>query len=205
MKCNIVVSALGWVLLTLCSSLAAGKYNPVVDIGQQLEPWNNLPGIDGKTHSWSDLAEKKVVIVVFTANGCPYAVDYEGRIAKLHQQYADNDQVALVAVNSNLIPEDSLDAMQARAADAGFQFPYLKDEKQQLGKAWGAVRTPEFFVLDAKRRVVYMGALDDSTDASQAQVNYVEKAVEAILAGKKPEVQETAPIGCTIRYRRMRN
>lgn len=192
------------VLLVCCPWLTAGEFNPVVEIGQQLAPWKDLPGTDGKQHSWEDVRQRKAVVVFFTSNGCPYAVDYEPRISDLAKQFADNDQVALIGVNSNLIPEDSLEAMADRAAKVGFTFPYLKDEKQALGKAWGAVRTPEFFVLDANREVVYMGALDDNPNAEKATVNYVQEAVEAVLAGQKPEVQETPPIGCTIRYKRTR-
>lgn len=191
-------------LLTCCIHLNAGEFNPVVDIGQQLTPWKDLPGTDGKQHSWDDVKQKKAVVVFFTSNGCPYAVDYEKRIHDLAARWAENDRVAIIGINANPIAEDSLEAMTERAKQAGFDFPYLKDETQEIGKAWGAIRTPEFFVLNANREVVYMGALDDSTNPDEVTVNYVQKAVEAVLAGQQPEVQETVPIGCNIRYRRTR-
>lgn len=193
-----------WVLLALITPLAAGEYNPVVNVGEVLIPWNDLTGVDGESHSWKQLEGKKVVIVAFTCNTCPYAIDYEVRLKDLAKKWQDEDRVGLVAVNSNLIDEDSLEAMAEKAKAAKFTFPYLKDEKQELGKAWGATRTPEFFVLDQERHVVYMGALDDDTDAEKATINYVNKAVEAALAGKQPEVQETVAIGCNIRYKRSR-
>ncbi|OYP39237.1 thioredoxin family protein [Rhodopirellula sp. MGV] len=191
-------------LTILIPQLLAGEYNPTVSVGEVLASWSDLPGIDGETHSWNDLKDKKAVIVAFTCNTCPYAVEYETRLKQLATKWAKDERVALVAVNSNLVEEDSLEAMQEKGKAAQFDFPYFKDEKQELGKAWGATRTPEFFVLDRERKVVYMGALDDDTNAEKATRNYVNEAVEAILAGKKPEVQETVPIGCNIRYKRSR-
>lgn len=191
-------------LFGITSELQAGKYNPTVEIGEAVAKWEALPGIDGKSHDWAEFQDAKVLIVAFTCNTCPYATDYEGRLKKLADKWKDDARVALVAINSNLIADDSLEAMAEKAKTAEFNFPYLKDDKQEVGRAWGATRTPEFFVLDEQRKVVYMGALDDDTDAEMATVNYVNAAVEAILAGKTPKVQETVPIGCNIRYQRRR-
>ena len=191
-------------LFGMTGELFAGKYNPTIDVGETVSAWEALPGTDGQSHAWTEYKDAKVLVVAFTCNTCPYATDYESRLKTLATRWQDDARVALVAINSNLIDEDSLKAMTEKAKSAEFNFPYLKDEKQELGKAWGATRTPEFFVLDDQRRVVYMGALDDDTDAAKATVNYVNAAVEATLADKKPKVQETVPIGCNIRYRRSR-
>lgn len=191
-------------LMLLAFPLVAGEYNPVANVGETLPAWKDLPGIDGKLHAWEELKGKQVVIVAFTCNTCPYAVEYETRLNKLAARWDKDERVSLVAVNSNLIDDDSLEAMREKAKAAKFTFPYLKDEKQELGKAWGATRTPEFFVLNQARAVIYMGALDNDTDAEKATINYVDAAVEAALAGNKPEVQETVPIGCNIRYKRSR-
>lgn len=191
-------------LVVTTNQLLAGKYNPTVEIGEVVSAWNALPGIDGQSHAWTEFKDAKVLIVAFTCNTCPYATDYEARLKNLAARWKNDERVELVAINSNLIDEDSLQAMAEKAKSSDFDFPYLKDERQELGKAWGATRTPEFFVLDDQRRVIYMGALDDDTDAEKATVNYVNAAVEATLAGKKPMVQETVPIGCNIRYRRSR-
>ncbi len=186
------------------TAIDAGEYNPVLSVGDVVQPWENLPSTDGEPHSWKDLKDKKAIVIAFTCNTCPYAVDYQERLKSLANKWQANDQVAVIAVNSNLIDDDSLDAMKERAKSEELSFPYLKDEKQELGKAWGATRTPEFFVINQERKVVYMGALDDDTNPDEATVNYVNQAVEAVLAGKKPEVQETVAIGCNIRYKRSR-
>ena len=99
-------------------------------------------------------------MLIFTCNSCPVAVGYEDRILALTKKYTDKS-TAFVAVNVNTIEEDRLDKMQERAQDKGFAFPYLYDESQRIAKDYGAMYTPEFFVLDQHRRIAYMGAMDD--------------------------------------------
>lgn len=197
----------GFVLaLIFCVTPAwAGKYNPVLDIGDPAPAWKDLPGVDGKTHSLKDLKETPVVVVVFTCNSCPYAVDYEDRInalAKKHQ--GEDSQVAVVAINVNLVPADRFSKMQQRAKEKDFVFPYLFDESQEIAKDYGALRTPEFFVLNKERKIVYMGAMDDNSDAEKVMKKYVEPAIAAALEGKLPKVKESVPIGCNIRFKRRR-
>ncbi|QDU93917.1 thioredoxin family protein [Lignipirellula cremea] len=189
----------------LGSAASAGEYNQTLSIGDTAPAWNDLPGVDGKTYSLKDLEEKKVVVVAFTCNSCPYAVDYEDRMIALAKKYGgENGQAALVAINVNKVESDLPAAMKQRAEEKGFNFPYLFDETQKIAKAYGAQRTPEFYVLDADRKVVYMGALDDNTDASKVEMLYVEQAIAAALKGGQPEVKETPPIGCAVRYQRVR-
>ena len=94
--------------------------------------------------------------------------------------------------------------MKERAEAKGYNFPYLFDETQATAKAYGATYTPEFVVLDKDRRVVYLGAFDDSADGKNVTKKYVPDAVDAALAGKKPEIQEMPPKGCAVRYVRQR-
>jgi peroxiredoxin len=204
---------LRWGLLVLAftagtgfsQSANAGEYNPVLNIGDKAPAWEKLPGVDGKMHSLSDLKDTPVVVVVFTCNSCPYAVDYQDRINALAKKHAgDSAKVKVVAINVNLIEEDSLAKMQERAKEKGFVFPYLFDESQQIANAYGATRTPEFFVLDAERKIVYMGAMDDSSDAAKVTKRYVGPAIEAALSGTAPEVKETVAVGCNIRFARKR-
>ncbi len=190
-----------------CLSLPAfaGKYNDVLSPGDPAPAWKDLPGIDDKKHSLDDLADKEIVVVVFTCNSCPIATDYEDRILEFSQKYAGPDgQVALVAICVNQIPEDRLPELKARATAKGFTFPYLYDESQQIGKAFGAAFTPEFFVLDRERKVVYQGGMDDSSNPETVENRYLEPAVKSALAGKAPEIAEAPAIGCRVRYARKR-
>lgn len=191
--------------LALGATLSAGEYNPVLDIGAPAPAWSDLPGTDGKRHALADLKDKDVVVVVFTCNSCPVAADYEDRLVDFAKSHAGpGSKTAVVAINVNLVDEDRLPAMQARAKAKSYPFPYLFDETQKIAKDYGAGFTPEFFVLDKQRRVAYMGAMDDSTDPAKAKVRHVEQAVAALLAGRAPTVKETVPIGCRIRYMRKR-
>jgi hypothetical protein len=112
--------------------------------------------------------------------------------------------VAVIAINSNAVPADSLEHMQERAKEKSFPFPYLRDDDQAVAKAWGAIYTPECFVLNARREVIYMGALDDSTDPARVQEQYVQLAIDAALQGRRPATTETAARGCAIRMPRRR-
>ena len=181
----------------------AGEYNAVLEIGDPAPRWKDLPGVDGQTHNWADMAAARCVVVAFTCNSCPYARDVEDRLIELAREFPAQ-AVKLVAINVNLIEDDLLPAMKARAAEKGFPFPYLHDPTQQIAKDYGAIRTPEFFVLSGDGKVAYMGALDDSPDGKAVTQRYVADAVRAVLSGDTPQVAETLPIGCRIRYSRKR-
>jgi peroxiredoxin len=186
-------------------TVLAGRFNPTRNIGDQIEGWNKLAGTDGKEHSLEDLKSIDVVVVVFTCNSCPYAVDYEDRINALAKRFVDLKQSAVVvAINPNKIESDLLPAMKKRAEQKSFRFDYLFDESQEVAKQFGAVRTPEFFVLNKDRKIVYMGALDDNTKSELVTKNYLEVAVDALVSGKSIETAETAPVGCLIRLERRR-
>lgn len=191
------------VLVGQTQSLQAGKYNSVLSPGDSAPAWKDLPGVDGKSHSLSDLASSKVVVVVFTCNSCLYAVDVEDRLLALHDKYA-KQQVAVVAINVNKVAEDLLPAMKQKTKDKGFQFAYLFDETQKIARDFGAKRTPEFFVLDGDRNVVYMGAMDDSPEGRNVTKRYVEAAIDATLAETVVKVAETIPVGCAVRFERVR-
>jgi peroxiredoxin len=192
-------------LAVVVAPVWGGKYNAVLNIGDQAPAWKDLEGVDGKRHSMSDLADKDVVVVVFTCNSCPVATDYEDRLIAFSKKYAATaGKVALVAINVNRIAEDRLPKMKQRAEAKEFDFPYLYDETQDIGKAFGAAFTPEFFVLNGQRKVVYMGGMDDSSNVATVTSHYLVPAVEATLAGREPEVAESPAIGCRVRYARKR-
>ena len=191
------------VSLLSAGSAAAGKFNKVLSVGDRAPAWENLEGTDGNHHSLSDLKEKEVVVVIFTCNSCPIAVGYEDRIIAFAKNHAaEGSRVAVVAINVNTIPEDSLPKMKERAAKKAFPFPYLYDPSQQIARKYGAMYTPEFFVLGKDRRIVYLGAMDDKSPPAEATVSHLEAAVSAALAGKPAPVEETLARGCRIRWNR---
>jgi peroxiredoxin len=168
----------------------------------------NLKNIDGKWVSLGDYEDAKGFIVIFTCNHCPYAKAYEDRIIALDRKYADRGY-PVIAINPNdpvAYPEDSFENMQKRAAEKGFTFPYLFDEKQEVFPVYGATRTPHIYILSKEGNdmtVEYIGAIDDNyEDASKVSTKYVEDAVDALIAGKAPEVKTTKAIGCSIKVRK---
>ena len=181
---------------------AAGQYNLVLNIGDTAPAWKKLPGTDGKEHSLDDLKEQKLVVVVFTCNSCPIASDYEDRIIAFATKHAAD--VAVVAINVNKVPEDSLAKMKTRAEEKKFPYPYLFDASQKIAKDYGATTTPEFFLLDANRKIAFMGGMDDNSNAAAVTQNYLESAVQAVLKGAKPATTEAPPRGCGIRFARER-
>jgi peroxiredoxin len=193
-----------FVLLSSFSWSQAGKFNAILEVGSPAPAWEELPGVDGKAHSLTDLKvqDKPVVVVIFTCNSCPVAEQYEDRIIAFAKKY--QEKVAVVAINVNLAREDKLDAMKQRAKKKQFNFDYLFDPTQKIARMYGAKYTPEFFVLDNTRKVAYLGAMDDKNNPADVKVNFLEAAVEATLAGKKVEVSETLARGCQIAFKRER-
>ena len=186
--------------------LVAGEFNPTLSIGDAAPSWNDLPGVDGKEHSLADLDESKPVVVIFTCNSCDVAADYEERIIAFAKEHSD--EAAIVAISVSAKPADALPRLRERAEEKKFPFTYLCDKSQEIGRAYGANYTPEFFVLGPgapdKRRILYMGSMDDSTYPDQVKSNYLEPALAAALRGESPAVKETAPRGCRIKYPRRR-
>ena len=164
----------------------------------------DLPGVDGKRHALADYAAKEVVVVVFTCNHCPYAQAWEGRLIQIQADYAAKG-VQLIAINANdavKYPADSFPKMQERAAAQGFNFPYLHDETQAIARAYGATRTPEVFVFDRERKLRYQGTVDDNYEEPTAvKQPYLRRALDATLAGQAAPIAETAPVGCTIKWK----
>jgi thiol-disulfide isomerase/thioredoxin len=192
------------ITLFLCFPVAAhcGKYNPTLSIGDAAPEWKSLPGVDGAEHSLSDLKDKPAIVVVFTCNSCPYAVDYEDRTIALAKKFSD--QVVFVAINVNLVPEDNFEKMKERAKAKDFPYPYLFDKTQQIAKDYGATFTPEFFLLDRDRKIVFMGGMDDNSNADAVTNRYLENAIVATLKGEVVKTAEAEAPGCRVRYKRER-
>lgn len=186
------------------------SFNKVLKLGDAAPAWKDLPGVDDRKHSLDDLKNADVVVVVFTCNSCPYATDYEERakaFVKSHCMSTDKTKpakVQLVAINVNKVPEDSFEKMKARAKEHDFNFLYLFDESQEIAKKFGAITTPQFFVFDQDRKLVFTGAMDDNSDAAKAKKNFVIEATEATLGKKPVMIKSEPPRGCLIRFAKER-
>jgi peroxiredoxin len=189
------------VLLVIAATVAAGDFNKVLSTGDAAPTFKDLDGTDGKKHSFDDWKAKDCLVIIFTCNTCATAIEYEDRVIAFVQKYCGKDgKTALVAINVNQIKDDLMPKMKERADRKKYNFMYLTDPSQETAKQYGAVRTPEFYVLDKDRKVVYMGAFDDKTKAADVTAKYVEDAVAAALAGKMPAKTQTPPSGCLIRW-----
>lgn len=174
-----------------------------VEIGQRA-PDFQLPGVDGADYSLASFKDKKIVVVVFTCNHCPYVQAYEERLRALQEDFADQS-VQLVAINANdsiAYPEDNFANMVKRAKQRQFNFPYLRDETQRTARAYGAEYTPEAFVLNSRFLVRYIGRVDDNWQhPEKVKSDDLRKAIEAVLAHKPVDNPVTHAIGCTIKWK----
>jgi len=192
-------------LLLLSSQVSAGEYNQVLSIGDAAPDWKDLPGTDGKKHSLADYKSRDFVVLVFTCASCDTAVEYEDRINDLAKRLGgEKGKVSVVAVCVNRVKGDLLPDLTERAKEKGFGFDYLYDESQKIAKDYGAISTPEFYVLNRDRKLIYMGAMDDKTDASKVEKKFVEDAIAASEKGHPAPVAETLARGCRVRYARER-
>jgi peroxiredoxin len=164
----------------------------------------NLLSVDENRYSLQSFKDKKAVIVIFSCNHCPYAQAYENRIIRIQKDYSDNVQV--IAINSNddsEYPDDSFENMKERAKNKSFNFPYLRDETQDIAKAYDASHTPEIFLFNQDRKLVFHGKIDDNwQDQLNVKANYLRNAIDELLSGREISVPETFTIGCTIKWKK---
>lgn len=162
-----------------------------------------LPATDGKIYSLDDFDESAVLVVFFTCNHCPYVLGSDETTRATAEKFAGQG-VRFVAINSNsanTYQEDDFSHMVQRIQENNFPWVYLHDESQEIARAYGALRTPHFFVFDRNRRLVYTGrAVDNPRDVSKMTVNDLERALEEYLSGKPVAVPQTNPIGCNVKW-----
>ena len=174
-----------------------------LSIGSKI-PDFNLKGIDGKTYSLESFKDNKGLIIIFSCNHCPYVQAYEGRIKSIQSDYKDKG-ISVVAINSNddvNYPDDSFENMKKRAAEQNFNFIYLRDEDQSIATEFDATHTPEIFLFDEDRKLVYHGKIDDNWQEPEKVVNhYLRNALNEMLEGNEISVPETYSIGCTIKWK----
>ncbi len=191
---------LGWVaIVALVSPAEAGRFNQVLNTGDAAPDWQGIKGVDGREHSLADYRTAKAIVLVFTSNHCPYANSIEGRLIELQKSYGERG-LQVIAVSVSTYEEDGLEEMKKRSAANGFNFPYLQDATQKIGRDYGATCTPHVFLLDGNRKIAYMGAIDDGDLSKAPAKHYLREAIDAVLNGTQPPRTETKQRGCTIQY-----
>lgn len=164
----------------------------------------SLPGVDGKTYSLDSFADAELLVVVFTCNHCPYAKACEDRLIEIQRDYRDRG-VELVAINPNdaeKYPDDSFEKMKERAASKGFNFPYLRDESQEVARAYDAACTPDIFVFDRDRNLVYNGRIDDNwQEPEKVTRRDLREVLDAALEGRTVDFEHVPSMGCSIKWK----
>jgi peroxiredoxin len=165
----------------------------------------NLPGTDGAHYSLRSFANGKLLLVAFICNHCPFVKHIQAELARLGKE-CQKRGVAMVAISSNDIdayPADGMDKMRDEAAKAGYVFPYLLDETQQVAKAYDAACTPDFFLFDAARKLIYRGQFDDSRPSSGIAVSGkdLRAAIDAALNNEPISPVQKPSMGCNIKWK----
>jgi peroxiredoxin len=163
----------------------------------------HLPATDGKSYTLADFASARVLVVFFTCNHCPFVTGSDEVTRQTAARFAAQD-VRFVGINSNSVRTNATDSfalMVARMAAHHFPWVYLRDESQDTARAYGALRTPHFFVFDAQRRLVYTGrGVDQPREVAKMTVNDLANALEDLLAGRAVRVPLTNPVGCNVKW-----
>lgn len=177
-------------------------FTPFPDLGNSC-PDFSLPATDGKTYTLKDFSLSKPLVIMFICNHCPYVQAIEDRLIQLGADLKEQN-IPVIAICSNDAkshPEDSFENLKKRSEEKKYPFVYLHDEKQEVAKAFGAVCTPDFFVYDADLKLSYRGRLDDSwKDASKVTRRELYLAVQDLVAGRKAPEDQTASMGCSIKW-----
>ena len=196
-------------LLSLPPLGYTGQYNSILNIGDTLPAFHDLPSTTGQFLSSNDIGED-ILVFVSLANHCPWVKGMDKDLVALSHEFKDSS-VRIIGLSMNHRDDDRMPAMKLHAQKTGYNFDYLYNEKQDLGRALGATRTPEYFVFNKARKLVYMGALYDSpakmsSDGSVKHINgepathYVRDAIHATLEGMPVSIAETRAHGCTVKY-----
>ena len=163
----------------------------------------SLPATDGETYSLEDFADKKYLVVFFTCNHCPYVIGSDESTRTTAEKFKPLG-VAFVGVNSNsknTYPEDSFDHMALRMEDHKFPWIYVHDESQDVARAYGALRTPHFYVFDQERKLVYTGrGIDNPKDADHATTHDLEDALYDLVENEPIKNPVTNPVGCNVKW-----
>ena len=166
-------------------------------------PEFNLPATDGRNYALCDFADSPFLVIFFTCNHCPFVTGSD----EVTRQTADrfkSSGVAFVGINANsknTYAEDDFPHMVTRMEEHGFPWTYLHDESQEIALAYGALRTPHFYVFDKERKLIYTGrAIDTPRDGSALTVNDLERVLEEATSGQPISISETNPVGCNVKW-----
>ncbi len=163
----------------------------------------SVAGTDGKNYSLADFESASTLVVFFTCNHCPFVVGSDEVTRATAEKFQDKG-VAFIGINSNsekTNPTDDFNQMVLRMKEHNFPWIYARDASQEVAQAYGALRTPHFYVFDADRKLVYCGrGVDQPRDTSKMQVNDLEKALAEVTAGQSVSVPLTNPIGCNVKW-----
>ena len=163
----------------------------------------SVVGTDGQTYGLANFAEAATLVVFFTCNHCPFVVGSDELTRATAEKFQDKG-VAFIGINSNsekTNPTDDFDQMVLRMKEHNFPWIYARDASQEVALAYGALRTPHFYVFDADRKLVYCGrGVDQPGDTSKVQVNDLENALAEVTAGQSVSVPLTNPIGCNVKW-----
>lgn len=176
----------------------------MLPLGTTAPPFNLLD-TDGARISLDSFKGSKGYLIMFICNHCPYVKHIRGPLAKLTSEYLKND-IAVVAINSNDVlsyPDDSPAKMAQEKREQGYEFPYLFDETQQVARAYDAACTPDFYLFDKNRKLVYRGQFDDSRPGNDLPVTGqdLRAALEALLHGQPPLARQRPSLGCNIKWK----
>ena len=173
-----------------------------LEIGEQA-PDFTLPATDGNTYSLADFEDADVLVIFFTCNHCPYVLGSDEVTRRTAEKYADRG-VKFVAINANSAntnPDDDFAHMVTRMAEQQFPWLYLYDQSQAVALAYGALRTPHFYVFDRERTLVYTGrGVDNPRETDKMTVNDLDNALAEVTAGKPVSTPLTNPIGCNVKW-----
>ncbi len=164
----------------------------------------SLPATDGRTYGLADFGDADVLVVFFTCNHCPYVVGSDEATRRTADRFGPRG-VRFAGINANSTenhPDDDLPNMVERMKENKFPWVYLRDDTQETALAYGALRTPHFFVFDRERKLIYTGrGVDNPRDARRSRTNDLDHAIEEHLGGKAVSTPVTNPIGCNVKWR----
>ncbi len=183
----------------------AKTLSTMLELGTAAPDFSLPDAVSGKTVSLNDFAGKKALLTMFICRHCPFVKHVEQELARLGRDYAQKD-AAIVAISANdaaEFPDDAPESLKEMAEQLGFTFPFLYDESQETAKAYSAACTPDFFLFDRSRKLVYRGQLDDSRPESGIPVTGkdLRAALDAVLNDEAANPDQRASIGCNIKWK----